>query len=198
MPVENMMRNPQKFLGKPSVHLISIGFEATIYFTIGFLGYVRFGETGVRRSIILNLPQNEALAIAAQVFMALGILFTFGLSFYISMDLLLQKIENRIAKYRLATETVIRTAILILMGGLGFGVPNVSLFISIQVAFFAAILGLFMPAFIEIIFLQSHDGFGRLNWRLWKNIFLIFFALVILVMGTFVGIEDIVDNYSGS
>jgi hypothetical protein len=63
---------------------------------------------------------------------------------------------------------------------------------------FFSSLGLLVPAFVEIVFLSSYEGFGALKWKLWKNIFLIVFALIAMFAGALVSIIDIVETYTGS
>lgn len=36
---------------------------------------------------------------------------------------------------------------------------------------------------VEIIYLQTFEGFGPLKWKLWKNIFLMVFAVVAMFAG---------------
>lgn len=55
-----------------------------------------------------------------------------------------------------------------------------------------------MPAFVEIVFLSSYEGFGIGSWKLWKNILLIVFALIAMFSGALVSIIDIIDTYTGS
>jgi hypothetical protein len=59
-------------------------------------------------------------------------------------------------------------------------------------------LGIFVPAFIEIVFLSSYEGFGPIKWKLWKNILLMIFSLVAMFAGAFVSILDIIETYTGS
>lgn len=106
------MQKPQEFLGKPSVLLISMIAVTVLYTIMGLLGYIRFGEA-IRGSITLNLPTDEPAAITGQVLIGLAILFTFGLQFYIPMEILLKKIENRIAKARNISEIAIRTGVMV-------------------------------------------------------------------------------------
>jgi hypothetical protein len=58
-------------------------------------------------------------------------------------------------------------------------------------------LGLFVPAFVEIVFLSEYGGFGALKWKLWKNILLMIFSLVAMFTGSFVSILNIIDEYTG-
>lgn len=195
MPLENTMRKPQQFLGYPSILLIAMTIITVMYFTMGFFGFIRFGEE-VRGSITLNLPTNEWPAILGQILMGIAILLTLGLKFFIPMDILLKKIENSIAKSRILYETLIRIAVMVVMGSLAIAVPDIGLFVSLIGAIFFSILSIFIPAFIETVFLQSYEDYGRLYWKLIKNILLMLFAVIALFSGSFVSIKDIIKTYS--
>ncbi|XP_070495587.1 proton-coupled amino acid transporter-like protein pathetic [Chironomus tepperi] len=197
MPVENSMKKPQQFLGFPSVLLIAMITVCVMYTVLGFLGYVRFGSE-IQGSITLNLPTDEWPAITGQVLIGIAILFTFGLQFYIPMEILMKKLESKISKGRNIKEITIRTVIIILTGAVGIAVPDLEPVISLVGAVFFSGLGLFVPAFIECVYLSAYEGFGRFNWKLWKNIFLMIFSAIALFAGAFVSILDIIDTYIGS
>lgn len=123
MPVENSMKKPQQFLGFPSILLIAMIAVVVMYTVLGFLGFVRFGAA-IKASITLNLPTDEWPAVVGQCLIGVAILFTFGLQFFVPMEILLKKIENKIAKSRNIKEITIRTAIMLLMGVFGILVPD--------------------------------------------------------------------------
>lgn len=58
MPVENEMAQPQHFLGCPGVLNTAMFTVIALYATIGFFGYVKYGDA-VAGSVTLNLPQDE-------------------------------------------------------------------------------------------------------------------------------------------
>lgn len=213
MSVENAMKKPEQFLGKPSVLIMAQSFITLLYCFVGFFGYVRFGEE-TKGSISLNLPLDQWSAIAGQALIGCAIYFTFGLSFFVPTEILFKKLEKRLENNRFASETIIRTLLISVMVGIGLLVPgepiflcliiiyfhdlttDVGQFISLVGAFYSACLALFMPAFVQTVFLQAHGGFGTLNWLLWKNIFLMIFSFGALTTGMFFSIKDIVETYT--
>lgn len=58
MPVANNMKNPQHFLGCPSVLNITMTIVVALYAVMGIFGYLTYGEA-VEASITLNLPTEE-------------------------------------------------------------------------------------------------------------------------------------------
>lgn len=55
MSLENNMKTPQNFIGCPGVLNFGMIFVVTLYASVGFLGYLKFGEQ-TQGSITLNLP----------------------------------------------------------------------------------------------------------------------------------------------
>jgi len=73
-------------------------------------------------------------------------------------------------------------------------VPELDPFISLVGAIFFSILGIAIPSIVETISCwESH--LGALKWRLWKNSFLVIFALVALISGSWISVLDIIKLY---
>ena len=58
MSLENNMKNPNHFIGCPGVLNIGMAFVVGLYATVGFLGYLRYGDE-TKGSITLNLPVED-------------------------------------------------------------------------------------------------------------------------------------------
>lgn len=79
----------------------------------------------------------------AQVLIAIAILFTFGLQFYVPMDILWRKIMHKFpARRHNITQISLRTGIILVMGGVSMAVPTLEPFIGLVGAIFFSILGL--------------------------------------------------------
>lgn len=194
MPVENAMQKPQHFLGCPGVLNTAMGTVIVLYAIIGFFGFIRFGDE-IQGSITLNLPTGEPAALIAQILIGLAILFTFGLQFFVPMDILWRKIAHKFEKKNHnLVQVALRTGIMILMAGVSIAVPNLDPFISLVGSVFFSSLGIFVPAIIESAYL--YPNFGAFNWKLCKNIFLMLFSVIALVSGSFVSIREIIHIYT--
>ncbi|XP_067626457.1 proton-coupled amino acid transporter-like protein CG1139 isoform X2 [Eurosta solidaginis] len=194
-PVENAMRKPQDFLGCPGVLNSAMTVVIVLYGVIGFFGYVRYGEE-VRGSITLNLKYGEPLADVAKLLMAVAILFTYGLQFYIPNELLWRKINHKFdPKNHNRTQLLLRTGIILITGGIAAAVPNLEPFIGLVGAIFFSLLGILVPSVCETIHLWPH-GLGAYNWRLYKNILLSIFAIIALLSGATASINDIIKFYT--
>ncbi|XP_005185482.1 proton-coupled amino acid transporter-like protein CG1139 [Musca domestica] len=193
MPVENSMKKPQHFLGCPGVLNTAMITVVSLYAIIGFFGYVRYGPT-VRGSVTLNLPDGAPLADAAKLLMAIAILFTYGLQFYVPNDILWKKISHKFdPKNHNRTQILLRTGIILISGGVAAAIPNLEPFISLVGAVFFSLLGIFVPSFVESVYLWPNMGFAK--WKLIKNVLLCILAICALVAGATVSIEEIIDMY---
>lgn len=136
------------------------------------------------------------IAVVAQVLIALAILFTFGLQFFVPMDILWRKIQHRFAKdSHNRTQVILRTAIIIIMGAVAVAVPNLDPIISLVGAVFFSVLGILVPAIIETVYYWP--DLGTAKWILIKNVILGLFAIFALVTGSIVSVQDIIREYSG-
>ncbi|XP_023161440.2 proton-coupled amino acid transporter-like protein CG1139 [Drosophila hydei] len=192
MPVENSMRKPQQFLGCPGVLNTAMVTVVVLYAIIGFFGYVRFGDE-VRGSITLNLPDGSWLGDTAKLLMAVAILFTYGLQFYVPNEVLWRKIHHKFRpeKHNI-TQILLRTGIILVSGGIAAGIPNLEPFISLVGAVFFSLLGIFVPSFVETVYLWP-DRLGFCKWKLIKNILLGIFSLLALVAGSAASIDEIIN-----
>lgn len=58
MPLENNMKTPTHFIGCPGVLNTGMLFVVSLYATVGFFGYLKYGDA-TKGSITLNLPEDE-------------------------------------------------------------------------------------------------------------------------------------------
>ncbi|KAH8298477.1 hypothetical protein KR044_005593, partial [Drosophila immigrans] len=192
MPVENSMKKPQQFLGCPGVLNTAMITVVLLYAVIGFFGYVRFGDE-VRGSITLNLPEGDWLADCAKLLMAVAILFTYGLQFYVPNEVLWRKIQHKFKpeKHNM-TQILLRTGIILVSGGIAAGIPNLEPFISLVGAVFFSLLGIFVPSVVETVYLWP-DRLGWGKWKLIKNILLGIFAILALIAGAAASIDEMIN-----
>lgn len=73
------------------------------------------------------------------------------------------------------------------------GVPHISPFLTIVGALFFSALGLIFPVVIETIVFWD-EGLGYLNWKLFKNIFIVIFGVLAMIFGTNSGVKGIIQK----
>ncbi|XP_017955143.1 proton-coupled amino acid transporter-like protein pathetic isoform X2 [Drosophila navojoa] len=196
MPLENNMKTPKNFLGICGVLSQGMSGVTLIYMLLGFLGYLRYGsETG--ESITLNLPIEEWPAQAVKVLIALAVYCTFGLQFFVCLEIVWDGIKERCTKRPIFVNYVLRTVLVTAAVVLAVSVPTIAPFMGLIGAFCFSILGLIFPVIIELV-VHWDSGFGPGNWILWKNIIIMLCGVAALIFGSLSAIQDIMKVYSGS
>lgn len=194
MPLENNMENPRHFLGVCGVLSQGMSGVTLIYMLLGFLGYLRFGDE-TAESITLNLPVTEVPAQAVKVLIALAVFCTFGLQFYVCLEIVWDSIKAKCTKRPTLVNYVIRTVLVTAAVVLAISVPSISPFMGLIGAFCFSILGLIFPVLIELI-THWDTGFGPYNWIVWKNVVITFCGIFALVFGSLSAIKDIIKVYN--
>lgn len=89
-------------------------------------------------------------------------------------------------------QILLRTGIILVSGGIAAGIPNLEPFISLVGAVFFSLLGIFVPSFVETVYLWPNN-LGWWKWKLIKNILLCIFAILALVAGATASIDEIIN-----
>lgn len=195
MPVENSMKKPQHFLGCPSVLNITMTIVVTLYGVMGIFGYLRYGED-TQPVITLSLDTSTVSGQMVKILIALAILFTYGLQFFVPLEIMCSALRPHYS-HNFATigESCFRILMALLTVIVALAIPNLDAFISLVGAVFFSFLGIAIPAIVETISCwEGHLGF--LYWRLIKNIILFVFSMLALVTGSYVAINDIIKDYA--
>lgn len=192
LPLENNMKNPQDFGGWTGVLNTGMVIVAALYTSVGFFGYLKYGEK-VQGSITLNLPPDDILAQSVRLMMALAIFLSYGLQFYVPMNIMWPFIRPHLQSERaqMCGDYVIRTCLVIFTFALATMIPNLGAVISLVGAVSSSTLALIFPPIIEIITFWD-KGFGKYSWILWKDIFIMIFGLLGFAFGSYVSIWNII------
>ncbi|KAK9500840.1 hypothetical protein O3M35_002026 [Rhynocoris fuscipes] len=194
--LENNMLTPRSFGGYCGVLNRGMTVIVILYVFVGFFGYIKYGSESLG-SITLNLPQQDGLAQAVNIIFAIAIFITYALQCYVPVDIIwntYMKEKYGNSKHRLAIEYLMRTGVVILTFLLAVAIPRLGLFISLFGALCLSALGIAFPAIMEMCVLWP-DKLGAFNYILWKDILLIIFGIVGLVVGTSTAIFDIIKSF---
>uniref|UniRef100_A0A6M2E1N5 Putative amino acid transporter n=1 Tax=Xenopsylla cheopis TaxID=163159 RepID=A0A6M2E1N5_XENCH len=194
MPLENNMKTPTHFIGCPGVLNTGMFFVVSLYAVTGFLGYLKYGND-TQGSITLNLPMDETLAQSVKVMIAVAILLTYSLQFYVPMEVIWKNVKHRFGQRKNIAEYALRIILVSATVAIAVAIPNLGPFISLIGAVCLSTLGLMFPAIIELVTYWERPGLGTYNWRLWKNGFLICFGILGFVTGTYVSIQEIIEAH---
>lgn len=196
MPLENHMKTPQHFTGLCGVLNQGMSGVTLVYMLLGFFGYLKYGEY-IQGSVTLNLPQADYAAQTVNVLIGLAVFFTFGLQFYVCIDIAWTAIKERVQKNKTVAEYILRTVMVTVCVALAIAVPTIIPFVSLIGAFCFSILGLMVPVAIEVLTFWD-KGFGKFNWKFFKNAIVVFIGLLALIFGSKSAILDIVGMYAPS
>ncbi|CAK9809795.1 Proton-coupled amino acid transporter-like protein CG1139 [Anthophora plagiata] len=198
MPLENEMKNPRTFIRPVGVLNAGMGLIVLLYTCLGFFGYIRYGSA-IEGSITFSLNEPKYLAKTVQVLLAIAIFFTHPIQCYVAIDIAWNEyIAPNLEKnsHKLLWEYVVRTSLVLLTFLLAVAIPQLDLFISLFGALCLSGLGLAFPAIIQICTFWNVCGRTEKTLMLAKNMSLILFGLLGLIVGTYTSLRDIIKTFS--
>ncbi|CAH1709918.1 proton-coupled amino acid transporter-like protein pathetic isoform X1 [Aphis gossypii] len=191
MPLENNMKTPRSFLGVFGVLNVGMGGVTIVYILLGFLGYLKYGEA-TESSITLNLPTEDIAAQVAKVCISLAVFCTYGLQFFVCLEIAWTKIQDNFEKATIYHNYVLRTVMVTLSVLIAVAVPTIGPFIGLIGAFCFSLLGIIVPVIIE--FATYWDKVTV--WMTIRNAVLIAVGFLALVFGTSNSVFQIISAYS--
>ncbi|EPB80052.1 transmembrane amino acid transporter protein [Ancylostoma ceylanicum] len=195
LPIENQMDEPLHFITNNGVLNTSCLLVLVLYMTVGFFGYLRFGD-GIMDTLTLNLPQTNFYQAIKLMFVAC-ILVSYPLQFYVPMERIEKWIKRKVAIER--QEKLIYGA---RMGGVictclvAELIPHLALFISLVGSVAGTSLTLVFPPMIELLCSYSKDSLTPWIWI--RNISLMLFAVFGFATGTYASLVQIVEAFGKS
>ncbi|KAJ8928130.1 hypothetical protein NQ314_019356 [Rhamnusium bicolor] len=193
MPLENHMQNPQHFTGLCGVLNQGMSGVTLVYILLGFFGYLKYGSD-IQGSVTLNLPQADYASQVVNVLIGLAVFCTFGLQFYVCLDIAWNGLKKRYEKHGNIAQYIMRTIMVVVCVSLAVAVPTIIPFVSLIGAFCFSILGLMVPVGIEVLTFWD-KGFGKFNWKIFKNVVVVLTGTLALVFGSKSAVEDIIAMY---
>ena len=200
MPLENEMKKPKTFIKSFGVLNIGMGTIVVLYTAIGFFGYIRYGSD-IEGSITLSLTEPMVLAKTVQILLAVAIFFTHPIQCYVAIDIAWNEyIAPNLEKnsHKVLWEYVVRTSLVLLTFLLAIAIPKLDLFISLFGALCLSGLGLAFPAIIQTCTLWKVSNRTEKFVLVAKNMSLVLFGLLGLVVGTYTSLRDIINSFSPS
>lgn len=193
LPLENNMKTPQDFSGLSGVLNTGMVIVASLYTSVGFFGYLKYGEN-VKGSITLNLPPEAILSQMVRVMMAIAIFLSYTLQFYVPVSIAGPFVRGQFDTERAKnlSETILRISLVTFTFILAAIIPNLGPIISLVGAVSSSTLALIAPPIIEIVTFWS-IGFGKYKWMLWKDIFILMFGLCGFFFGTYASLAQILN-----
>ncbi|KAF5295596.1 hypothetical protein FQR65_LT10399 [Abscondita terminalis] len=195
MPVENSMKHPERFLGCCGILNIAMGTVVLIYATIGFFGFLKYGEE-TYATITVNLPVDELPAQCVKLLIVLSVFLTYNLQMYVPLDIIWRKVLSSKVEGRLKTHLAqIMMRCLFVAGTVvvAVAVPNLEPIITLVGAVCLSSLGILLPAVVDtVLYWEDLNG---LQWKIIKNVILMLFSILALISGSVVSIRSLIDVY---
>lgn len=196
LPLENEMKHPRKFLGHCGI--LNNGMYAIIllYAGVGLLGYMAHGDN-VKGSITLNLPNDDMLAKWVILLLALSIFLSYTLQFYVAIRIVWDeyigpKFDKNPRKN--IYEYFTRYFLIFITFCLAAAFPKIDLFISLLGSLTLSMLGIGIPAVIELsAYWYSKTGMSFVLMLL-KDLLLIIISFIGLISGTYSGVQNIIKD----
>nr|XP_023020460.1 proton-coupled amino acid transporter 4-like [Leptinotarsa decemlineata] len=192
LPLENNMKTPQDFGGWNGVLNTGMVIVGALYTSVGFFGYLKYGDKAVLGSVTLLLPVNEFLSQSVRLMMAVAIFLSYSLQFYVPFQIVWPMIgrhfENE--KTQDIAEYITRTVLVFITFLFAIAIPNLGAVISLVGAFSSSALALIFPPLIEIITFWP-DKLGKHKWVLWKDIAIILIGFFGFLIGSYTSLLNI-------
>ncbi|EDV51350.1 glutamate transporter polyphemus [Drosophila erecta] len=199
LAIEAEMAKPRHYIGWFGVLDRAILLVIISYVSFGIMGYWRYGDE-LHGSISLNIPTDEVLSQVAKTFIAMAIFFTYPLAGFVIIDIIMNHFWNKSGELKNPglKEGMVRLCTLILVGITGIIAPNLGPLLSLVGALTISLLNLVFPALIEIcLYYPPEYNYGKLKWKLVKDIFYVIVGILILVQGTIFSIKDMISEWGG-
>jgi len=196
LPIENQMTKPQDMLGWNGVLNVSMVSIAGLYIAMGFFGYLKYGAT-TAATITLNLPEGDLLAQSSLLMFSIAIFFSYALQFYVVMDILNPKIRPHVPERLFpVVEWLLRLLLNLLTIGLSATVPWLDLLVSLLGAVKMSTLSLMAPALLDSAANWHSDTSSFWFYvRTLKNSLVFLVGLLACVLGTYISMQDIINNF---
>lgn len=132
------------------------------------------------------------LAQSVRLMMAVAILLSYSLQFYVPFNIIWPTIESHFSDdtTRQYAEYITRTALVFITFIFAVAIPNLGAVISLVGAFSSSALAMIFPPLVEIITFWP-DKLGRSDWMLWKDIAIVTIGFLGFLTGSYVSVLNI-------
>ncbi|KAL1117020.1 hypothetical protein AAG570_004348 [Ranatra chinensis] len=202
LPLLSEMRNQDLFhtwLGVMNIGLVVV---TALMTTVGFIGYLKYGEH-TKGTLTLNLPPGDIISTIVKVMLAVGIAFTFPIQFYAANDVFWFEIDRKYGplNHPVLYESFLRVLLVTVTLALAILIPKIGLFISLIGAVSSTFLALVYPALCDIAVRccpqEDMPLTGRWNWlRLSVDAFILAVAILGFAAGTYCSVVDLVHAFA--
>ncbi|XP_025411260.1 proton-coupled amino acid transporter-like protein CG1139 isoform X2 [Sipha flava] len=199
LPLENNMKDPSAFGGMTGVLNTGMVIVTCLYTSVGFFGYLRYGEAVKLGSITLNLPGQDLLAQSVRAAMAFSIFLSYSLQFYVPIGIVWPALKGYFHSQssQRNAELSIRVFLVTLTFTLAAAIPNLSAVISFVGSFSSCALALIFPPIIELITFWDHCSGKEFVIMFIKDIIIIIIGFLGFGFGSYASLVNIITPITG-
>ncbi|XP_046748299.1 proton-coupled amino acid transporter-like protein pathetic [Diprion similis] len=189
MPLENSMKTPDHL---PIILVISMTFSSTLYLLFGLLGYNKY--VNPCDTVIKNLPLDDPVAQAVKIAIAVSVMFGYGIHYFVPVSIIWPQIMEKVNEdKRRIFEIVFRIGGVIVTILVAVALPKLGPLLGLFAALCFSSMALLLPGIIDLA--TSWEGSKNPKTLLVKNILLFILWIVLLVIGCFESIKQMVEEY---
>ncbi|XP_067943940.1 proton-coupled amino acid transporter 2-like [Watersipora subatra] len=198
LPVENAMREPAALPSTFGVLNVSMTIVCVLYITVGFYGYIEFGEN-CYGSITLNI--GSWFGIVVQLLFSIAIFVSYGIQFYVPMTF----IGPRLAETSLSRKigpNLLNGIVRVLLVFFSYGVAaicgkNLGLLISLIGSMASAALALIFPPLFDVITFWPERQNIKYFWFMFaKDLAIGVFGIFCFLFGTIFALIQLITTLS--
>lgn len=203
LPVYSRMKRPEQIGGYFGIINVSYLLLLILYFSVGVLGYLKFGD-GAEGSITINLPKGHLYNIVRGVF-ATSIFLTYPLQFYVPYEIIWNGIKSKFSvddkapqDHYLKFNYLCRTILVLITFILAMTVPKLNLMMDLVGSISGTALSITLPAIIHLTaFWEDTSGSSKL-FMIIVDLILIMIGIIASASGSYFSFMGIIHSFAGS
>ncbi|XP_023288802.1 proton-coupled amino acid transporter-like protein pathetic [Orussus abietinus] len=192
MPLENTMKNPANM---PSILGFGMALNVVVYVFFGFLGYNKYMDAC--DTVIKNLPLEEIPAQLVKVAIAVSVMFTYGLQYFIPISIIWPMIAEKYHK-GYAHELAFRLGGVLISTLMAIAVPQMASLLGLFSALNISTVMLLIPVMIETATKWERENSFQRKCLLVKNVSISVLWMFLMVSGAIESLKDIIETFRGT
>lgn len=195
IPLKNDMKQPRRLGGAAGAVNITAMILTVLYAGFGVICYINYGEA-VKDNILFNLPSNDSILLIVNLLYTAEMFVAYVLTFYVYfLNIWSAELQENLAgsKYKYLVEYSIRLGYIFFGYFICVGLPNLSLISTIS-GIAGMVVELALPSVLQLLFVLSQKR--RNCWLIVKNLGIIVFSTVLLIMSIVSCVQEIIKLYS--
>lgn len=113
LPLQSAMQVPRNFHKRLGVLNVGMTIVTMLFLSVGFLGFLKYGDAVSVGSLTLNIPGDNPLAQSVKLIIATGVLLGYALQLYVAIQIMWPNVVARfgLKRHLLLYELLLRTIV---------------------------------------------------------------------------------------